>query len=290
MSELASEPSATVSELASEPSATVSELANEPSAAVGELASELSSPVSPGPVHLVGGGWDTTVTYAPFLADASRGHRAGPAIACVVFDEGDGERQFDRWSAALRAQSPTCRPRLVPVRPGEVLDVHRLGDADGLLVCGGLTPGYADALVPVAAEIIAWLADGHRPYCGFSAGAAIASRRAIVGGWRAGEMPVCPEDAAEDLDQLTVMPGLGLTRWSVDVHCAQWGTLPRLIEAVVGRQAAGTGLGIDENTVVSIEADGRIAIAGTGRAWFVHRGGGRDQANVSPVSAGTRIG
>ena len=125
-----------------------------------------------------------------------------------------------------------CAPHPVLVPLGGRLSVAELADSHGLLVCGGLTPGYADALVPRAGELRAWLADGGRPYLGFSAGAAIAATRAVVGGWRAGGVPVCPEDAGEDLDKITVVPGLGLTTWSVDVHCAQWGTLPRLIEAV----------------------------------------------------------
>ena len=146
--------------------------------------------------------------------------------------------------------------------------------------------------MPLALELRAWLADGPRPYLGFSAGAAIASDRAIVGGWRVGAVPVCPEDAGEDLDQLTAVPGLGLTKWSVDVHCAQWGTLPRLIETIrtspPGR-GWGNGLGIDENTVVSFEPGGGFTVAGLGRAWTVHRGGARGQSQITPLAAGNRI-
>ena len=99
---------------------------------------------------------------------------------------------------------------------------------------------------------------------------------------------MCPEDTAEDLDEVTVVPGLGLLPYSVDVHCAQWGTLPRLIEAVRTEAAAGEGLGIDENTVVSFDADGRFRVGGAGRAWGVRRGGGVDDVSVTPVPAGTR--
>ena len=244
-------------------------------------------------LHLVGGGWDPAAApevYRPFLADATARAGGRPAVACVVLDEGDGPARFEQWSQVLTAVSP-CAARPVLVTLGEVLDPAQLGDADGLLVGGGLTPGYADALVPVAGEIRSWLADGTRPYAGFSAGAAIAARWAVVGGWRFGGVPVCPEDTGEDLDELTVVPGLGLTTWSVDVHCAQWGTLPRLIEVIrttTPGQGRGNGLGIDENTLVTIDAGGRLSVAGAGRAWLVHRGGGSG-ATVTPLAAGARV-
>jgi len=245
-----------------------------------------------GPVHLVGGGWDPAAApaaYGPFLADAAA--IAGdhpPTIACVVLDEGDGAERFEQWAHSLVAVGH-CRPRPVLVPIGSRLDPASLGAANALLVGGGMTPGYADGLVPDAAEIRAWLADGPRPYCGFSAGAAVASAKAVVGGWRVGDVPVCPEDTGEDLDQLTVVPGLGLTGWSVDVHCAQWGTLPRLVEVVRTQVASGNGLGIDENTLVSFHPGGGFSVAGLGRAWMVHRGGGRGQATVTPLPAGARV-
>lgn len=248
----------------------------------------------PGPVHLVGGGWAAAAApavYGPFLADAAVAAGGVPTIACLVLDEGDGDQRFAQWAQVLPGVAK-CRPQPLLMTIGSTLDPAALAGADALLVSGGLTPGYADAVAPVADAIRGWLAHGPRPYLGFSAGAAIAAERAIVGGWRVGEVPVCPEDAGEDLDQLTAVPGLGLTKWSVDVHCAQWGTLPRLIETIrtspPGR-GWGNGLGIDENTVVSFEPGGGFIVAGLGRAWTVHRGGGRGQAQITPLPAGSRI-
>lgn len=244
-------------------------------------------------LHLVGGGWDPAFApdvHGPFLAEATERAGGPPAIAVVVLDEGDGADRFAQWARVLTGVAP-CEPRPVLVPIGERLDPAVLGDAAGLLVGGGLTPGYAEALVPAAEAIRDWLADG-RPYAGFSAGAAIAARWAIVGGWRDGGVPVCPEDTGEDLDELTVVPGLGLTRWSVDVHCAQWGTLPRLIEVIRGAETGpgrGNGLGIDENTLVTIDDDGRLTVAGAGRAWLVHRNGA-GAATVRPAGSGSPIG
>ena len=86
------------------------------------------------------------------------------------------------------------------------------------------------------------------PYAGSSAGAAVAARRAVVGGYLAGERVVCPEDAAEDLDQVTVVPGIGLVDRMVDVHASSWGTLPRLAAALSMTPDVEGGIALDEDT------------------------------------------
>ncbi len=222
------------------------------------------------PIHLIGGGWDpgaADAIYGPFLRAAQQvaGNRR-PSIACVVLDEGDGSDQFARWQRVLEQVAP-CSAAPVPVTEGAQFDVHALGDADGLLVCGGLTPGYAAALAPAADRIRAWLRAGTRPYAGFSAGSSIAAGSAIVGGWQWSGVPVCPEDAAEELVEITLRPGLGLLDFTVDVHCAQWGTLPRLIAAAHLNPDL-KGVGIDENTVLSINS-GSVVVHGSGRVWRV---------------------
>jgi len=231
-------------------------------------------------VHLIGGGWDPAAApalYGPFLDAAG----ASATVATVVLDEGEdpgngpgnGMAQFARWAEVLRRTGP-CEPVPVLVPLGGLLEVAALGDADALFVCGGLTPGYADALAPAADAIRAWLTDGGRPYAGFSAGAAVAAVHALVGGWKDGDVPVCPDDAGEDLDEVTVVPGLGLVPWTVDVHCAQWGTLPRLATAVA--RDGLRGLALDENTALHLTADG-ARVAGSGTAWSV----GPDGAGVA---------
>ncbi|HEY3437808.1 MAG TPA: peptidase S51 [Actinotalea sp.] len=216
-------------------------------------------------LFLIGGGWDTQVVgahYRTFLA-AARGDE--PTVACVVVDEGDGEAQVARWADALAAAGP-CRPVPVLVPLGGSFDVASLDGADAVLVCGGLTPAYASALAPAAAAVRAWLADGDKPYAGFSAGAAVAAGRAVVGGWRSTGVPVCPEDAGEDLDEVTVADGLGLVPFAVDVHCAQWGTLGRLAAAVTATGRPGVAL--DEGTMLAVTR-GLAVVSGSGHAWTV---------------------
>jgi cyanophycinase len=234
-------------------------------------------------VHLLGGGWDpaaATALYGPFLEAAG----ANPTVATVVLDEGDGQLYFDRWAGALRGVAP-CEPVPVLVPLGSRFDVAALGDANALMVCGGLTPAYADALVPVAEGIRSWLADGDRPYAGFSAGASIAAEQALVGGWQDGGVQICPDEAGEDLDEVAVVPGLGLVPWTVDVHCAQWGTLPRLVTAVSRHAVA--GLAIDESTAVHITGDGAL-VAGLGTAWSV-RPDGSGAASVTALRSGSQL-
>jgi cyanophycinase len=226
----------------------------------------MASDPATGPVLLIGGGWDPAAgrrLYGEVLAacDAAR-----PQVGCVVLDEGDGTEQFARWAGALSTAGP-CDPVPVLVPEGGAFDVAALGDADAVLVCGGLTPAYAAALAPARQQLREWLAQRHRPYAGFSAGAAVAASRAVVGGWLVGGIPVCPEDAGEDLEQVSVVDGLGLVPFGVDVHCAQWGTLPRLLSALADLPG-GMGVGLDENTLLTV-AGSTARVSGTGHAWLV---------------------
>jgi cyanophycinase len=238
-------------------------------------------------LFLIGGGWSEAareLVYGPFLSAAAR--RGGePTVACLVLDEGDGPEQFARWQAALQATSP-CSPVPVLVPEGGRLDVAALPAGDALLVCGGLTPAYAAALSPVAAALRGWLAEGARPYAGFSAGAAVAAERAVVGGWLREGRPVCPEDAAEDLEEVELVAGLGFVPFAVDVHAAQWGTLGRLVTAV-GAGLVPAGVALDEGALLTVRG-ALVEVGGTGRAHLVQPApdGG---ALVRSLAAGQRI-
>jgi cyanophycinase len=222
---------------------------------------------------LIGGGWTSSarpLVFRPFL------HAVGehPVVACVVLD-GPGSTEFDRWAEALSAAAP-CTLLPVFVAAGDPFDIASVGRADALFVCGGCTPAYAAALAPAVHELAEWLRAGPRHYAGFSAGAAIAARHALVGGWRIGGVAVCPEDASEDLDEVSVVPGLDLVPFSVDVHAAQWGTLSRLIAAVRSGRVA-SGIAIDEDTLVIVEGP-TARVAGLG---LVH--GVSSSGNVTEV-------
>jgi len=202
-------------------------------------------------ITLIGGGWDPVAQLRclrPFVAAAgARADARAPRIAFVWVDEGDGTRWIDRW-AELVAQVGPIDVLDVAVPLGGSLDVERLRGAHGLFACGGLTPAYAEVLAPVAGDLRRMVVHDGLPYAGSSAGAAVAARRAVVGGYLAGERVVCPEDAAEDLDQVTVVPGIGLVDRMVDVHASSWGTLPRLAAALSMTPDVEGGIALDEDT------------------------------------------
>lgn len=93
---------------------------------------------------------------------------------------------------------------------------------------------------------------------------------------------MCPDEAGEDLDDVTVRPGLGLVPFAVDVHCAQWGTLPRLV-AAVDSGLVPAGVAIDENTLLAVRG-GTATVHGRGHAWLVAA-----DRTVTPMSAGRSV-
>jgi cyanophycinase len=216
-------------------------------------------------VVLIGGGWSPAAAaecYGPFL-DACEAD--APRIGCLVLDEGDGVEYYGRFADVLTSVAP-CRPEPLLVPLGGRFDPADLADLDALLVCGGLTPTYGAALGPAAGPVREWLAAG-RPYAGYSAGAAVAAAAAIVGGYRSAGRVVCPPDTAEDLEDISVVDGLGLVPFAVDVHAAQWGTLGRLCAAVTMGQVP-AGVAVDEGTALVVDDD-VIAVVGVGAAHVV---------------------
>lgn len=221
-------------------------------------------------IHLAGGGW-SQLLFRQFLAEA-QARAAGAArviprigVLLVVDDMGSEAESRAKYADMLAAIA-ACQPVITVLIEGAEASSTLLTAIDGLLIGGGLTPAYLEAILPIVEEIRLLVADG-LPYLGFSAGAAIAADLAIIGGWKIGEVPVCAEDTGEDLDEVTVVEGLGLIDLAVDVHAAQWGTLARLIAATEAGMVAG-GVAIDEDTVL-IVGDGSLRVEGSGSVWRV---------------------
>jgi cyanophycinase len=221
-----------------------------------------------GRTFLIGGGRDPegiVASHAPFVEAAGGGD--GP-ILVLLFEEPGHDPP--RWSEALRsAGAGEVDVRVVSVAaPPAAAD---LAGASGVFVAGGWTPGYQEAFgaAPGWAEA---LATAGVPYAGYSAGAAVAAREALVGGYVAlrddHRLIVCDEEAGEDLEEIEIRPGLGLLAEAVDVHCAQWGTLPRLLNAVALHALPG-GWGIDEHTTLELGGDGRARVHGQGAVYRV---------------------
>jgi len=224
-------------------------------------------------VHLIGGGFGRSA-FAPFTAEAAaRASAAGrdrPSIVLVTVREDASAKHAGDLIEALTADGAApIDARAVTVGETDLVDPAVFDGVDAIVVGGGLTPAYHAALEPCYDAIRAAVHAG-TPYLGFSAGAMIAAEQAILGGWRIGGVVVAPEETAEDLDEVTVVPGIGLVDVSVDVHVAQWGTLSRLIAATESG-AVGGGVGIDESTALVADAEG-LRIAGEGSVWRVFAG------------------
>ncbi len=221
-------------------------------------------------VHLVGGGWPdpTGEVFEPFLEEsAARAEAAGrtvPRIGLLLVREDAAARALE--FETLLASVAACEVVATPIAEGELYTSDALTDIDGLLIGGGLTPAYYDAVAPIVEEIRLLVGDG-LPYLGFSAGAAIAADAAIIGGWQIDGIPVCSHDVSEDFDDVTVVEGLGLIDLAVDVHAAQWGTLSRLIAATEAGLVEG-GIAIDEFTALII-GDDALDVVGRGSVWRV---------------------
>jgi cyanophycinase len=212
-------------------------------------------------LFLIGGGHDpdgrhqTNVPFAEAVLATGRND-----VALIVLDEGVNTKAEER-TAALSLVG--LQPEVFLVAPGR--PPVEIGHPSSVYVTGGLTPGYQAALCPDTS----WL-PADAIYGGFSAGAAIAPEVALVGGWRMDGAPVCPEENGEGLEHVEIRSGLALLEPIIDVHCAQWGNLGRLVEVV--RTGDGRpGWGLDEHTTLELRDGVPVAVHGDGAAWLVER-------------------
>lgn len=226
-------------------------------------------------IHLVGGGhFAASDAAAPFLAEATARSaavgRTVPRIGLLSVADPSGRSPSSTADVAeVLGGARTAEVLVTEIAPGAVFSTSVLSDVDALVVGGGVTPDYLDAIAPLVDQIRLLVSDG-LPYLGYSAGAMIASDRALVGGWRIGGVEVCPEAASEGLDEVELREGLGLVDLTIDVHAVQAGTLARLV-ASAEAEFVTAGLGIDEDTTLVV-GEGALEVRGTGSVWRVVAG------------------
>ncbi|SEC03404.1 cyanophycinase [Paramicrobacterium humi] len=217
-------------------------------------------------IFLCGGG---DVDLAEFVAEAAvrsqQTTREVPRIAVVAIDTGHGSFFTDEIAESL-TDAGACEPVIRAYRSDQEAILADLVDTDGIYVAGGPTPDYLRALQPVVGEIRRRVAAG-TPYFGVSAGALLAAEKALIGGYRIGDVPVAPEMIGEGIDELEVASGIGLVDITVEVHAAQWGTLGRLVAATEAGVVEG-GVAIDEDTALVV-SDGGLRVVGSGSVWQV---------------------
>lgn len=226
-------------------------------------------------IHLVGGGPLVAADVAaPFLAEtAARSAAVGRSVPRIALLSVAGPSGAAPSSTADIAEvlggARQAEVLVTEVGAGEVFATTVLSDVDALVIGGGVTPAYLDAIQPLVDQIRLLVSDG-LPYLGYSAGAMVAADRALVGGWRIGGVEVCPQESSEGLDEVELREGLGLVDLTIDVHAVQAGTLARLIAAAEAEFVT-AGLAIDEDTALVV-GEGALEVRGTGSVWRVVAG------------------
>lgn len=245
--------------------------------------------------YLIGGGWRAETfgsTYGRFV-EAARSDAVRKIIQIIVLeveeDEAEMVGRYREPFLTLAVKSEEINTIVVTKkRPLNMEEIVSLNPT-GIFVCGGLTPLYQECLC-TDEEIKEFIVSRKIPYGGFSAGSAIFSAKALVGGWRIvrGEksLPIVDEEVSENLDNVEIRKGLGLVPFSIDVHCGQWGTITRLIHAV-NTGLTDVGIGIDEDTMIEIDGED-ATVRGSGQVYKITRGKA-DDISVRIYRAGDRI-
>lgn len=230
-------------------------------------------------VFLIGGGREEEA-----LVDAHAGLAAalgGGALLCLVADDGEGMDE-GRWRGML-GDAGVVACELVRIAEDRLPAPSDLAGISGLYVAGGLTPLYARLLEPLRGRLPSGMV-----YAGYSAGAAVAAEHALVGGWMLDGHAVCPEDAAEDLDEVTVTAGLGLVPFAVEVHATQWGTLGRAIAAVRSGLVPEVWA-LDENTGLHLVNGREREVRGAGQCHRITRSGQDVLVEAWPAGVPVRL-
>lgn len=233
-------------------------------------------------LFLVGGGPSENLSDVHDVFAASVGARSRGRVARVGYVSAghpDQTRQYvDAYLDPLRARLPECEVvevSLLPVAEGAEDQTQwpdDLADLDGLIVAGGHTPSYLAGLAPRRAEL-ARLVRADVPWLGYSAGAMVTSRHALVGGWQQGGVPIGQRDWSEGLDELTVVDGLNLITPLIATHNNVM-QADALVLAALEADLARTAVAIDEDTCLVVDPiTGRTAHYGRGRLrWFSREG------------------
>lgn len=215
--------------------------------------------------------WDTFVASA--RDQARHGHPARLAL-CILGDPDQSAEFLPAYAEPIRTRWPEVELEAVHLTEPDDDGTPTVAWPDdfeqlaGVVVCGGWTPGYLTALAPQR-DAIARMVRQDVPYLGFSAGASIASRHALIGGWHFRGRQVQQEISGEGLDELTVSDGLALVTPMVQVHTDSWSNEGVVVTALE-HGLCGHAVAIDEATCLAVDPiTGRTARLGEGRVrWF----------------------
>ncbi len=241
-------------------------------------------------IYLVGGDPvdGLAEVFDAFVASArKRGVRVGVALIGTPDDAGE---LLATHAGPITARWPQAEIVPIWLAGDETAWPDDAATLAGLVVGGGSASGCLSSLLPHRSDIARLVRSGS-PYLGFSAGARIASEKAILGGVRHRGRVVAPEIAGDGLAELTIGQGLGLISVTVEAHTDAWCVIGVPI-AAVETGLAHSAVAIDEATALAVDpVTGRCRVLGLGRVQWVTRESGHvmirpEQAEAAPVHAG----
>ena len=235
-------------------------------------------------LFLVGGGPSASLSdvhdaFAASVRAQARGRAAKLAFISAGLPD-EVEALVSRYTAPLLERLPDCEIieiYLLPTVAGEdegaepvdpTVWPESLDDLDGVIVAGGHTPSYLTGLTPKRNEL-ARLVRADVPYLGYSAGASVTSRHALVGGWKVNGRAVGAQAWSEGLDEVSVVDGLAMITPTIGTH-ADVSLNDGLLISLVEQDRARTCVAVDEDTCLVVDPiTGRTAHYGQGRIrWF----------------------
>jgi cyanophycinase-like exopeptidase len=237
------------------------------------------------------GGWNKSVfseTYGSFIRAATEKSECKIVVVLTPDIAQDAQNAIATYGIFSPLQDELS---FIIASKEEPLTRERLEEHQptGIVVWGGITANYWDALC-VDKSWIKFLQNQMIPYAGVSAGSQIASKWAIIDGWKIEKndikIPIAPENLSEGLDKLEIREGLSLFSQTIEVHATELGALPRLIHAVE-HQKVYSGFAIDDDTLLHV--DGKIArVYGLGHVYRVTRTS-TDKVSVQIYANGDEI-
>ncbi len=234
-------------------------------------------------LYLVGGGpSQATGPVIDRFVDAAR--KRGPRVAVAILGaQSEAGRYLDMYADPIVARWPEVLIEpvwLVDEDEGPIVWPAKPEELGGLVIAGGWTPGYLDALMPHR-DSIAKLIRGGLAYLGFSAGAQVVAKHAIASGWQWRGRAVGPEVAGEGSTELTVRDGLGLVGPSIDVHTNTQHLLERSIATLLAGHAS-SAVAIDEDAALVVDTgSGDTEVLGPGAVHWLNRDGDAVRVRVS---------
>ncbi|MGB3955388.1 MAG: Type 1 glutamine amidotransferase-like domain-containing protein [Brooklawnia sp.] len=236
-------------------------------------------------LYLIGGGPSQAV--APVLDDFVAAARdRGNRVAIALLGSAEEAAGFlDAYADPITSRWPEALIEPIWLTDADEGPIAWPADPEnlaGLVVAGGWTPGYLEALAGWR-EMISTLVRRGVPYLGWSAGAMIVGRHAIVGGWQHGGRRVAPEIAGEGSTELDIREGLSLIGPSIETHADSQLLVVRAM-AVLDTGPMRTVVAIDEDTALVVDvASGRTKVMGAGRVAWVTREGDTFGVRYEPL-------